>query len=122
MPVGTVRGVPLPAASTCAKLPIQACVSLLTTGTETAAPTAALPPPLMLPAITFRRHRLVGGDADAAAGADDLAVGEAGAVGDEAFVVTLITGTAAWTLTDAVPPKPPPTEISLKVSSRSRRP
>ena len=42
-----------PSPFTCAKLPIQACVSFVTTGTETAAPTAAVPPPEMLPAMTF---------------------------------------------------------------------
>ncbi len=97
-------------------MPIQACVSFDTTGTETAAPTAALPPPLMLPAITFSVIT-----SSAITPTLPPALMTAPSAGLEpsptqAFVVMLITGTAAWTFTEAVPPKPPPTEISVYVS------
>src|SRR5262245_18482876 len=114
VPVGTVIDV-LPVALTCALLPIHACVSLLTTGTETAAPTAALPPPLMFPATTFSvmlssavTPTLPVVVIDAPCPLEPSAT--------NASVVMLTTGTAACTLTEAVPPKPPPTESSVNVS------
>ena len=52
-PVLTRRPEP-PFALTLAKSPMNACVSFVITGTATEAPTAAVPPPEKLPAITSR--------------------------------------------------------------------
>src|SRR4051794_27978182 len=85
--------------------PIQACVFLVTTGTETAAPTAALPDAEILPAMRSSLR-----DSSAATSTVPSAVTTA-PLPIHACVVMSNTETAAFTVTAAVPAKLPPAEI-----------
>ena len=102
-------------AFTVALSPMNAWVSFVTIGTATAAPTAAVPPPEMLPAMTSSL-RLSSAATRTLPSAFTIELFPM-----LAFVVMLSTGTPAFTVTAAVPLNEAPTEIevifSLEVAS-----
>ncbi|WP_307365553.1 hypothetical protein [Microbacterium sp. W4I4] len=85
-------------------------VVLVTTGTATPAPTAAVPATEMFPAIE---------NSVSAESAETMTLPPARRSAAEPIVdvvVIVMTGTVTLTFTAAVPPPPPPTEIDLKSS------
>ena len=105
-----VMWVPMPSAVTTAEAPIRAFVVLVTTGTATPAPMAAVPPTEMLPAMT---NRFIDSSAETITLPPARTSAPEPTVAD---VVTLMTGTAALTVTAAVPPTETPAEIDLRSS------
>ena len=70
----------------------------------------------MLPATTFRSSRSSAITPTLPPALMTAALNALEPSAMNASVVTLMTGTPAWTLTDAVPPNPPPTTSEVIVS------
>ena len=105
-----------PAALTLAWSPMYACVCFVTTGTAAAAPTAAVPDAEMLPPITFIESvssAVTPTLPPAMTVAPSLVIGPPSM---KPIVVMLKTETPTLTFTAAVPPKPPPTAIEVRLS------
>ena len=88
-------------------------VFLVTTGTATAAPTAAVPLAEILPAMTLRLRVSPAATRTLPPARRTAPLARLVPSATLATVVTLMTGTSALTLTAAVPAKPPPTDSAM---------